>query len=185
MQTFKEGENYKERDSSCWSIRQIQENENMKIKGVRSAIDIIRDASKADLIIVSLFLLPILLGIWSIFLDSISFFDQHDGWKFTVIIIIAGIYVIGLISMKWWDPFDEKLKRARLHVQNRLEQRKGNRASFIAIREEVNEKYTDDFLKQLIDKNPAIFGTVQVKRSGQWMPGIKLVEEELDALNDT
>ena len=57
----------KKQDQSCWRISQIQENENMKIKEVRSAIDIIRDASKADLIIVSLFLLPILLGIWSIF----------------------------------------------------------------------------------------------------------------------
>ena len=153
----------------------------MKIKEVRSAIDIIRDASKADLIIVSLFLLPILLGAWSIFLNSIGYFDQHDGWKITVLIVILGIYVIGLISTKWWDPPDEKLKRARLHVQNRLEQRKGNRASFIAIREEVNEKYTDDFLIQLIDKNPATFRTVQVKRRGQRMPGITLVEEELGA----
>lgn len=159
--------------------------ENMKIKEVRSAIDIIRDASKADLIIVSLFLLPILLGIWSIFLNSISYLDQHDGWKSTVLIVISGIYVLGLISMKWWDPSDEKLKRARLHVKNRLEQRKRNRASFLAIREEVNEEYTDDFLKQLIDKNPSIFRTVQVKRSGQKMPGITLVEDELEDTQQT
>ena len=112
----------------------------MKIKEVRSAIDIIQDASKADLIVVSLFLLPILLGILSIFLNNIRYLDQHDGWKFTILFIISGIYVLGLIIMKCWDPHEEKLKRARLHVKNRLEQRKGNRASFMAIREEVNEE---------------------------------------------
>ena len=157
----------------------------MKIKEVRSAIDVIRDASEADLIIVSLFLLPILLGSWSIFLNSIGYLDQHDGWKFIVLIVISSIYVLGLIIMKWWDPPNEKLKRARLHVKNRLEQRKGHRASYIAIREEVNEEYTDDFLKKLIDNNPATFRTVQVKRSGQNMPGITLVEDELEDTQPT
>jgi hypothetical protein len=151
----------------------------MKLKEVRSAIDMIRDASAADLIIVSVFLLPILLGSWSIFLNSLSYFDQRNDWKFVVMVVIAIIYVLGLISMKWWDPPDEKLKRARLHVKNRLEQRKGNRASYRAIREELNEGYTDDFLKKLIDRNPETFRTVQVKRGGQNLPGITLVEDEL------
>ena len=157
----------------------------MKIKDVRSAIDIIRDASKADLVIVSLFLLPILLGTWSIFLNSISFLDQHDGWKSTVLIVISVIYVIGLISMKWWDPPDEQLKRARLHVKNRLEKRGGRRASFMAIREEVNEEYTDNLLKQLIEKNPETFCTVKVKREGKYESGITLVKNELENTQPT
>ena len=152
----------------------------MKIKEVRDVIDIIRESSIADLIIVSLFLLPILLGIWSIFLNSISYLEQHDFWRLIVLIVIFIIYVPGTILMKCWDPPDEKLKRARLHVKNRLEQRGGNRASFVAIREEVNEEYTDDFLEKLIDKNPTTFRTVQVKRIGQYMPGITLVEDELE-----
>lgn len=152
----------------------------MKINDIHSAIDIIRDASKADLIIVSLFLLPTLLGIWAIFLNNISCLEQHDGWRFAVLIVICGIYVFGLIIMKWCDPIDEKLKRAKLHVKHRLEQRKGHRASFVAIREEVNEKYDDDFLQRLIEKNPTTFRTVQVKRGGQYMDGITLVKDELE-----
>ena len=157
----------------------------MKIKEVRSAIDIIRDASEADLIIVSLFLLPTLLGIWSIFLNSISYLDQYGGWKCVVLFVIFSTYVGGLVIMKRWDPPNEKLKRAKLHVKNRLEQRNGHRASFIAIREEVNQEYTDDFLKKLIDKNPATFRTVQVKRSRQHVPGITLVEDELEDAQPT
>jgi hypothetical protein len=81
--------------------------------------------------------------------------------------------------------YDEKLKRARLHVKNRLEQRKGKRASFMAIREEVDEGYTDEFLKELIDKNPTTFRTVKVKRGELYLPGITLVSEYLHDLNET
>jgi hypothetical protein len=148
----------------------------MKIKDVRSIIDLIRDASKADLIIVSLFLLPILLGSWSICFNNISYLDHYDGSKFAVMIVIAAIYILGLIVMKWCDPRDEQLKRARLHVERRLERRPGHRASFEAIRKEVNEKYDDNFLKELINKNPATFHKSKVRRSKgkPYMDGIAL-----------
>jgi hypothetical protein len=55
----------------------------------------------------------------------------------------------------------------------------------MAIREEVNEEYTDVFLKELIDKNPTTFRTVQVKRSGQNMDGITLVKDELEDTQPT
>jgi hypothetical protein len=148
----------------------------MKIKEIRSLIDLIRDASKAEIIIVSLFLLPILLASLSTCLNNISYLDQYDGWKFVVLIVIAAIYILGLIVMKWWDPRDEQLKRARLHVERRLERRSGHRASFEAIRDEVNEKYDDKFLNELIDKNPTIFHRVPVRRGKgkPYMDGIAL-----------
>jgi hypothetical protein len=60
----------------------------MNIKEVRSMVDMIRDAGINELLIVSLFLLPILLGAWSLFLNSLGFFDQYDGWKFVVICLL-------------------------------------------------------------------------------------------------
>lgn len=151
----------------------------MKIQDVRSVIDIIRDVSKADIIIMSLFLLPILLGSWSVLLNSITTLDQYDDCQLAILIVISSIYVIGIVVVKCWDPPEEKLKRAKLHVKNRLERRQGNRASFMAIREEVNEEYTDDFLTKLIDKNPETFRTVRVKRHGNSIPGITLAEFEV------
>lgn len=136
----------------------------MNIKDIRSIIDIIRDASKIDLIIVSLFVLPLLVGIWTICLNNISYLDQHECLKFIILIVISFIYIGGIIFMKWWDPRDERLKRARVHVQQRLERRPGYRATFEAIREEVNEKYDDKFLKELINKNPELFRALPVKR---------------------
>lgn len=57
----------------------------MDIKEVRSSVDLVREASKADLMIVSLILLPVLLGAWSLFLNTLHFLDQHDDYKIIII----------------------------------------------------------------------------------------------------
>ena len=75
--------------------------------------------------------------------------------------------------MKTADTEKDKLKRARYHVETRLKKRGGHRASFDAIRDEVNETYSDDFLKKLIDMNPEIFGTCTITKGNE--PGITLV----------
>ena len=154
----------------------LGEHRAMNIKEVRSMVDMIRDADKKELIIVSLFLLPLLLGAWSVFLNSLDFFDQHDGWKCMIICILLILYVGGIIYMKKADTEENKLKRARYHVETRLKKRGGHRASFDAIRNEVNETYSDDFLKKLIDVNPEIFGTCTIKKGNK--PGITLVTVE-------
>ncbi|OHB58447.1 MAG: hypothetical protein A2173_08930 [Planctomycetes bacterium RBG_13_44_8b] len=148
----------------------------MNIKEVRSMVDMIRDADSKELIIVSLFLLPLLLGAWLGFLNSLDFLDQHDGLKFMIVFILLILYVGGLIYMKIADTQKDKLKRARYHVETRLKKRGGHRASFDAIRNEVNETYSDDFLKKLIELNPEIFGTCTIKKGKK--PGITLVTVE-------
>ena len=148
----------------------------MNTKEVQSMVDMIRDAGKKELVIVSLFLLPLLLGAWSIFLNSLSFLDQHDGWKLLIICFLLALYVGGLIYMKTADTQQDKLKRARYHIETRLKKRGGHRASFDAIRNEVNETYSDEFLKKLIDVNPEIFGTSPIKKGDK--PGITLVPVE-------
>ena len=150
----------------------------MHMKDIRSSIDLIRDASKADLIIVSLLLLPLLLGAWSLLLNSVAVLDQHREWKGVIIAALFVAYVVGLVVMKWWDPAEERLKRARRHVQNRLRQRPGRRASFDAIRSEVNPSYTDEFLERLIELNPELFRRCTLKLSTGEKPGIALETEE-------
>jgi len=151
----------------------------MKIKEIRSAVDLVRDASKADLVIVSLFLLPILLGSWCLLLNGLSLLDEHDAWKFWIVFFVFLVYVAGLFLMKYWDPREEKLRRAQHHVENRLKQRAKNRASFDAIRSEVNEAYDDKFLYELIDKNGELFRRCTMKL-GAGKPGIMLVAEDTD-----
>jgi hypothetical protein len=156
----------------------LDEEKSMNTKDVRSMVDMIRDADTKELVIVSLFLLPLLLGAWSVFLNSLDFLDQYDGWKFLILCFLLLLYVGGLIYMKEADTQEDKLKRARYHIETRLKKRGGHRVSFDAIRKEVNETYADDFLKKLIDMNPEIFGTVTIEKGNK--PGIKLVTEELE-----
>ena len=136
----------------------------------------IRDADNKELVIVSLVTLPLLLGAWSVFLSNLHFLDQHDGLKTIIIGILFVLYVGGLIYMKKKDPQKEKLKRARYHVETRLRKRRGHRASFEAIRNEVNEAYSDKDLNELIELNPEIFGKCTIKKGSK--PGVTLVKVE-------
>lgn len=146
----------------------------MDIKEIRSAIDVIRDASKTDLIIVSLFLAPILLGSWSLLLNNLDFLDTYSVLKLVLVCIILVLYVVGLIVMKCWDPPDEKLKRARYHIENILKKRK--RASFEYLKNEEST-YTPEFIKELMSKYPRVFRPVPIKGHGD---GVTLVEEQSD-----
>jgi len=151
--------------------------EIMKFNNIRSIVDMIRDGGEADLIIVSLFVLPVLLGTWSICLSSLGLSDQRDCWRLAILAVVFGTYAVGLVVMKWWDPPNEKLRRANLRVKHLLQHRK--RASYAAIREEISEDYSDAFLKKLLDKSPETFRTVKVKRGNKYVPGITLVEDEV------
>lgn len=154
------------------------ENRPMNIRELRSIVDMIRDADRKELIVVSLFILPLLLGAWSVFLNSIDFLGPHDGWKCMIICVLSILYVGGIIYMKKADTEEGKLKRARYHIETRLKKRGGQRASFDAIRNEVNESYSDDFLNKLIDLNPEIFGTCTIKRSKKRAITLVKVESE-------
>lgn len=67
---------------------------------------------------------------------------------------------------------EEKLSLARYRVMEMLNVRRKKRASFVTIRKKSTPKYTNQFLTELIIKNPDVFGTVRITKYG---PGIKLV----------
>ncbi len=151
----------------------------MDVKEIRSLLDMIRDASKADLVIVSLFLLPILLLPWSHLLNTLDFLNEHAHFKFAFVVILSAVCVIGLVLMRWRDPKDEKLKRARYHIENILKKRV--RASFEYLGSE-EPTYTREFIKELMRRYPRVFRPVGIKNHG---PGITLIEEKAeDELQD-
>ena len=52
-----------------------------------------------------------------------------------------------------------------VHVETRLKKRGGHQVNLNVIRNEVNETYSDDFLRELIEMNLRIFGLVLLKRA--------------------
>lgn len=145
----------------------------MNSKEIRSVVDMIRDATWTELIIVSLFLLPIPLGAWSIVMNSIDAFDEYSFGKFICLSSLFFAYIVGVILIKRIDTKEEKLKRARYHIETRLKKREGRRASFVAVRNEVNKSYSDSFIEELIEKNPEIFSKCTIakgKKTGITLP---------------
>ena len=65
----------------------------MDNKGIHSVIDMIREASKKDLILVSLILLPIILGEWANFLNVFDLFKQNSCYKLAAIVVVFVFYV--------------------------------------------------------------------------------------------
>ena len=72
----------------------------MDIKEIRSIVDLIREVRKPDLIIVSLFLLPILLLPWSLLLNTLDSLNKEAPFKLACVMILAVVYVMALILMK-------------------------------------------------------------------------------------
>jgi hypothetical protein len=80
--------------------------------------------------------------------------------------------------MKFYNPPEEKRRRAVIHVVNRLQKLPKNWAGFGKIRSYLGDSYTDEFLRDLIEKNPEVFTSVRLKTSAGDIEGITLVQEK-------
>lgn len=148
---------------------------NFGYKEAQSIIRMIRNTKGKEIIIISLFLFPVLLEVWFVPLGGILY--GHDDWKFGIVCILLVLYVIGII-IKFSDTQGDKLRRAKSLVEIKLKKR-GGRASFDAIRNEVNKTYSNEFLEKLIDVNPEIFGKCLVISGGVNKEGITLIGDAL------
>ena len=121
-------------------------------------------------------MLPFLLGAWLVVLNNLDFLNNYSGVKCIIIIVLSISYIFGLIYTKKTAIEEKKLKSARDQIEARLEKRGGRRASFDAIRKEVNEEYNNDFLNNLIDKYPKKFGKCTIKKGEK--KGITLIPKK-------
>ncbi len=98
---------------------------------------------------------------------------------FSVFLILAGlawIWRFGHPTVQQQTTDDDNRRRAMLHIETRLKKRPGNRASYDAIRKEVNPRYDDKFIEELIEFNPEIFGRCEIRlKDGSQKQGITLV----------
>jgi hypothetical protein len=150
----------------------------MKLKEARSAVDWIRDTKPSDIVVVSLFLLPLLLGAWSVVLNSISYLDEHDGFSAVLLCLLLLTYVVGIVVMKATEGRDDQLRRAKTHIRNRLQQRGNQTGSFDYLRRTVDETYTDEFLRNIIDQFPLEFRRARIKGGKDGMALVEETEED-------
>jgi len=102
---------------------------------------------------------------------------------FQVVLILSGlawIFWFNRPTIQQQATDEDKRRRAMLHIETRLKKRPGHRASYDAIRKEVNSEYDDNFIGELIDLNPEIFGRCEIRlKDGSHKQGITLVTQPI------
>jgi len=145
----------------------------MKTDEARSLIAIMREASTSDLILVSVVILPILLGAWAVVLETI--FPEYPTVKSGGIIVAALVYLAGVIVMKLGEKHDDGLLKARGYLRSRLLQRKNRTASFESVVTNSHGLLTDELIERMIKEFPEVFVSCTVKPSRK---GVKMFEEQ-------
>jgi hypothetical protein len=155
----------------------------MKTDDAKSIVQLVRDASPADVAFVSFAVLPILLTGWTFLLKTVGAFPESIAPRIWIMAILVCLYVVAVIVMKRSQVTRTEKLRAAKHIRNRLERRPApytSLASFDYIRRNVNESYTNEFLSRLIDEFPDQFMRQPCTDGGRKpeRPGIRLKQED-------
>ena len=143
----------------------------MKTKATSTLLDLVRGMPVRDLIIASFLILPITLGAWNVFLQQI--FDFQTTGNVTSNVILLIVYVVGLAWMKLGESKKELDRRSRALVVGKLS--KFRMRSFAVLRDQLGERFTDEYFQALIEKYPEDFTTVTTKGG---KPGIRLLTQD-------
>ena len=144
-------------------------------KDVRFFVNMILNASNAEVLLVSLIVFVCLLFSFSAIVNSFDFLDQRSGWKLIVVCVFSALYVLAIIILICGRIREKKFSTARDLVQTYLKE-KLKRMSFNRVREKIDESYTDRFLEKLIKKYPKVFRRCPMKPNRK--PGITLTRYE-------
>lgn len=124
-----------------------------------------------DLVIASFLILPITLGAWNMFLQQL--FGLQTKGKLVANIVLLIVYAGGVAWMKFGESKVELDRRSRSLVIGKLS--KFRMRGFAVLREELGERFTDDYFRVLIEKYPEDFTTATL-REGK--PGLKLLSQD-------
>ena len=145
----------------------------MKLDEAKTILETVRKTSLFDLTLLSVIILPLLLGVWLNLLNNIIPVTLNQKIYFTLAIIV--VYILGLTLMKIGVTKESKKKIAGTRIRNYLIGRNRQSMSFNRIREVIDKDYSDEYLKSVIDQFPKEFRFARIKGG---KPGISLLMEE-------
>lgn len=144
----------------------------MKPDEAKSVIRMIRDASSADLLLVSVLVLVPLLASFTVVLGGFPIDPTPKVWAVVAFVVL---YVVLILAVKWVErkkQWDERAKDRIVRLIGKFRQR-----SFQYIRAKLGDEFTDECLQRLIDNYPRELRQQGIKGKG---PGVGLVIEEED-----
>lgn len=151
----------------------------MEHKDLRFFVNIILNATNAEVLLVSLIVFVFLLLPFSALVNSLDFLDQHSGWKFIIFCVFSALFFLAIIILICVRIHENKFSKARDRIEIWLKEKR-KYLSFDALRKDLDEpSYTDPFLKKLIKKYPKVFrNSSPIKTSQGLKPGIALVSDK-------
>lgn len=147
----------------------------MKPKDAESLLELVREATIFDILLISILLLPLYLGAWLVILDSVlSISTEQKVW---VLVVLFALYVVGIVLMKVGAGKEDKRRRTGIRIRNYLIGRGNTAISFGRIRDKIDSSYSDDFLISVIDLFPDDLRLARIK-GGKRGVGILIEKEE-------
>lgn len=142
----------------------------MDIENSEYILKLIAASSIYDLIIISLLILPILLGAWSSVIDT--FLVIKPKYKKLTLILLLLIYVFGVLLSKYHGNKMQIANRQLAQVISYIcdKENGASAASYEQVRNNLGEQFTNDLLDALIENSSG--GLIHKKFTGN-APGIK------------
>jgi len=144
---------------------------------------VVQNAKLHELVIVSVILLPMIIGGWVAVFNSVVSVEllgkaAHDKYRVVIICGLILVYLIGLIWAKRGqlkeqdiEELEENFENAKELLKSRLENRKKKLASYDSIEYYSNSKLTAATIEELLTKYPLDFTRISIKGG---LPGVKL-----------
>ena len=131
----------------------------MKIEGAKSLINLIRNSTLYELFFVSIIVLPICLGSWTIVLKELGLMTNGSG----VLSILLLFYILTLGIMKFYQSKEDEIPQKSIRIRSYIISRKWTRMSFDRINKSIDHSFDDQLLNKIIEKYPEDFRVGTVK----------------------
>ena len=136
----------------------------MNSKEALSIVQLVKEASVLEIAFVSLVILPIVLGSWSVLLESA--FTPTPQTKHVILLIIAVLYVATIVVMKFAQSKTYEIHKRRDELLQYLRQTRTKTCKFASVRMNLGEWYSDERIHHLISEFPNQFRKARFQDGG-------------------
>jgi len=145
----------------------------MRVNQLKSIHNWIRNTNTSEILFVSALIMPAYLSLYNYVINQIK-----PEWKESILGIAIIIYIIGVIWMKNSQSREEQNKKDLLVIKNNILDKGFQFMSFEKIKE-IDKKYTEDKIRELIFIYPNELRLAKLKKDKKGIKILNIEEEEM------
>ncbi len=134
----------------------------MKTNDAFKLIEFIRESKIGDIFLISFIVLPVFLFAWFKFFNE--FCPIPEKWTMWSIISLIIVYAGSIFLVKRHQYKKNKFKKAAIIIKTYIESRNWTKMSFERIKSDINEEYTEKFVREIMKEFPHEFSSVNLKK---------------------